>query len=681
MKRTLAEQTPNGQADRTDRLIDPRRVRLLLYILPALAALVVLPRVLTPEVGPIVREWPATETPIAIATRGLGNEHILTDIGNRITAVAWSRDNPPARTAVASALLEEGTVNDVVADEQRARIIAGGSGRRVQVLESGLTPLAGFSVNGSITGLALAPNGDILATFGIGAYSERYFVGRFSSTGEVRWETPVGFTTRALGYADGFTYFGTADSRVGVIDESGNELRRTTLRRPITVLETFPAIDGAVVGDEQGGLYVVTPSGDVTMDTTIGDFPIRAIAWDHEERVFVVGDGDGEVFVVSPDGDLLATSPAFDHGDRIVAIVESGEPGGGDYVAYSRSGRVAAVDPSAAVALATGRTLAFVRVVATIVAVVAFLALVASAINPVRRGAMWVGRQIHRSRLAYLLLLPSIVTLAIFSYYPIVTAFYYSFTNFTLASPLRFVGFANYVRLASDPYFWKGMGNLLRILITQVLKEVTMPLLIAELVFWLRNKRHQYFFRTAFIVPSIVPGVVMVLLWRMIYDPSVGLINQILNGVGLQELATAWLGNEATAIWAVIFAGFPWIGVFAFLVYLGGLINISQDIFDAAKIDGIGVIERFRRIEFPMLRPQFRIILFFAYVASIQSFANIWIFTRGGPGSATYVPGLQMFIKVSEGNYGYASAIGVVLFLMAFIGTVLNFRFGKKVDE
>jgi ABC-type sugar transport system permease subunit len=129
-------------------------------------------------------------------------------------------------------------------------------------------------------------------------------------------------------------------------------------------------------------------------------------------------------------------------------------------------------------------------------------------------------------------------------------------------------------------------------------------------------------------------------------------------------------------------AGFPWIGAFAFLVYFGGLINISKELYDAAKIDGASAWTRFWRMELPLLKPQLRILLFFSYLGSIQSYASIYVYTRGGPGFATYVPGLQMYLTISdEGNYGYASALGVVLFIIVFAGTVMNFRFNRRVSS
>jgi raffinose/stachyose/melibiose transport system permease protein len=168
----------------------------------------------------------------------------------------------------------------------------------------------------------------------------------------------------------------------------------------------------------------------------------------------------------------------------------------------------------------------------------------------------------------------------------------------------------------------------------------------------------------------------------MMYDPYSGLINNLLVLVGLESWQHAWLGEADYAMWSIIFAGFPWITAFPFLVYMGGLINIDKDIFDAADIDGVSGMQRFFRIDLPLIRPQIRIILFFAYLGAIQMYSSIWVYTRGGPGHATYVPALQMYYQISNGaNLGYASAIGLVLFFIVLVGTLSRFRFGKTATD
>ena len=167
----------------------------------------------------------------------------------------------------------------------------------------------------------------------------------------------------------------------------------------------------------------------------------------------------------------------------------------------------------------------------------------------------------------------------------------------------------------------------------------------------------------------------MVLLWKMIYNPSIGLINQSLTALGLERYTHAWLAEESLAIWSIVFAGFPWVNVFAFLILLGGLLNINRNIFEAATIDGITIWGRFRRIDVPLIMPQIKLLIVFVFIGSIQDFTGVLVFTGGGPGISTYVPALQMFFQTAEGaNLGYAASIGVFLFVLVLGATVVNLK-------
>ena len=148
--------------------------------------------------------------------------------------------------------------------------------------------------------------------------------------------------------------------------------------------------------------------------------------------------------------------------------------------------------------------------------------------------------------------------------------------------------------------------------------------------------------------------------------------------MGLNQFRRAWLGNEDTAIWAIVGVGFPFVSAFAFLIFIGGLLSINVDYFDAAKVDGASWWQRFIHMDVPLLLPQFRILLFFATIGAVQGFAGVFILTRGGPGTATYVPALQMYLRIAEGDFGYASAIGVVLFALIMILTLFILRFRRN---
>jgi ABC-type sugar transport system permease subunit len=180
----------------------------------------------------------------------------------------------------------------------------------------------------------------------------------------------------------------------------------------------------------------------------------------------------------------------------------------------------------------------------------------------------------------------------------------------------------------------------------------------------------------------IVPGVVGILLWVNVYDPNIGLANQVLSAIGLGDFTRYWLGDARTAIWAIVFMGFPWVSAFALLIFYGGLISIPAEIFDSAALDGASTMRRILGIDLPLLLGQVRLLLILTFIATVQEFAAIFLTTGGGPGSSTYVPSLELYYQaVRFNNFGAASAIGAVLFIVILGGTILNLRYVKSSVE
>src|SRR5207247_7741456 len=112
--------------------------------------------------------------------------------------------------------------------------------------------------------------------------------------------------------------------------------------------------------------------------------------------------------------------------------------------------------------------------------------------------------------------------------------------------------------------------------------------------------RLQYWLRTSFVIPMVMPGIAVILLWVQMYDPNIGLLNQVLDATGLSPWKHSWLGEENVALGSIIFLGFPWVSVLPFLIYLGGLMAVPQEIFDAATVDGAGPLSRLWRIDVPL---------------------------------------------------------------------------------
>lgn len=286
----------------------------------------------------------------------------------------------------------------------------------------------------------------------------------------------------------------------------------------------------------------------------------------------------------------------------------------------------------------------------------------------------------------YLFLLPVLSLLIIFKYIPFGMSFQKSFYNWNGANLDTFIGFQNYMEAFQDRIFLQSIGKALIVMVVQVGITVSIPLVTAELLFAMKSKRAQYVVRTAFTFPMVVPGVVVILLWKWILGGDTGVLNNILNSIGLSQLANPWLGDTKTALPAILAIGFPWIGIAAlggmqFLVYFGALQGIAGDLLEAAKLDGVNIWQRFWKIDVPMLASQLKLMVTLVVISSLQIFESIFILTKGGPGTSTMVPAVYMYEQgFTYRRMGYCSALGIILFGFILILTVFNNKFLKKAE-
>lgn len=294
-----------------------------------------------------------------------------------------------------------------------------------------------------------------------------------------------------------------------------------------------------------------------------------------------------------------------------------------------------------------------------------------------------LGKTLWRFRLAYLLLIPTFILLILFNYIPVFMAFTRAFTNWSkdnyTLSQLKFIGLDNFKLMISEGYFLIGLGNLAILLVTAIIKVLTVPVIVAYLVYTMSSGKKKYVFRFLLVLPMVVPSVVNALLWNQIYDPSIGLLNQLLGRIGLENLQHVWLGDQKTALWAIIFVGFPFVNALAFLVFYGGFLDIDSAMIEAARVDGAGRWKTFWSIQLPLIKPQIKMMLLLTFIGTVQDFTNIYLLTGGGPGKSTYVPGLELYFNAAQfGRYGYACALGLIMFLFILIPTIINMR-RKKV--
>lgn len=654
-----------------------RRNRVARWVLLALAGLAVLGNLafflvvdrLTGE--PLLSAAAGQSQGVVLATP-VDGQRILTATRDD-ELILMAAGEPVARTQLDSLI---GAIA-AMSDGRGGHLFAAGTADgTVVMLDGNFNPVRELRVEGRVVGLAAMPSGDLLVAHGVGAFSDRYFVSSFPKDAtEPNISTQVGFTIGGLVALGDTAIFGTADSRVGAIPTGTGEIAWTvTVRSPITRLLAIDESERVLAGSENGDLTLLDARGTADWTTNVSAYPIRGLAFDGETDTYIAGDARGNIVALDDTGQALLTREAAEIDIEAVLPAEAG-----GLLVVPREGAWRTLNPGAIGAV---RQLAQLRVAWLLFNVTVLLAVIVTEIVAVERWRVATRRRLQtvwRSRLAYLFLLPAMGLIALFSYYPAGLAFYYSLTNFSVRSVTEFIGLENYRDvLFEDAYFRAGLVNMVIIVVTSIVKTITVPLLVAELIFWLRNSVHQYVFRTLFVLPAVVPDLVFTLMWRQVYDPNTGLLNQLLGVMGLSAFQRAWLGEEDTAIWAIVGVGFPFVSAFAFLIFLGGLLSINSEYFDAAKVDGARWWQRLMQIDLPLLSPQFRILLFFAVVGAVQSLANVFILTGGGPGTATYVPALQMYLRISDGDFGYASAVGVVLFVLIILLTLVILRFRRN---
>ncbi|MGC8972482.1 MAG: carbohydrate ABC transporter permease [bacterium] len=290
-------------------------------------------------------------------------------------------------------------------------------------------------------------------------------------------------------------------------------------------------------------------------------------------------------------------------------------------------------------------------------------------------------KSMYKNKFIYISLIPTFALLLTFNYYPAINALYHSLFEWDGIGYEKFIGIGNFINLFRDPVFIIALKNVLILAIAGVSISLTFPLLAAELTFNLRNLKMQYLYRTMFVVPMVVPGVVGLLLWGFIYRPD-GLLNAILERVGLGNLCRPWLGDFNTALYAIIFIGFPWIGSFNYLIYLAGLQSISRELFESSIIDGATRLQQIFYIDIPMILGQVKLILILTIIGVMQGYTTQVVLTQGGPGYATMVPGMHMYNSAFQYyKMGYGCAIGTFLFGVILILTIISRKYIQAPTE
>jgi len=283
----------------------------------------------------------------------------------------------------------------------------------------------------------------------------------------------------------------------------------------------------------------------------------------------------------------------------------------------------------------------------------------------------------------YWIVFPSLALLLTFVYLPVVWAFSKSLYEFEIGAGAEFVGLQNYIEIFRyDPTTLKSFANMAFLTFFAVCVRLTIPLVVAKLIFVLPQERWRYLYRVIFLVPVVVPGVAVQLIWFGLIYGDAGLLNSLLHHLGLSEWTRGWLSDPSTALVCCALVGFPFVGGFEVLVYYAGLSSIPESVGEAARLEGCVGLRKFFLIDIPLVMSQLKLILILTVIGGVQGFENLLVLTRGGPGFETMVPGLWMYFNAfSFQRFGYACAMGVLLFILILGVTVANMRYFKSSEE
>lgn len=285
-----------------------------------------------------------------------------------------------------------------------------------------------------------------------------------------------------------------------------------------------------------------------------------------------------------------------------------------------------------------------------------------------------MGRLLRRAEV-YVLLLPMLLLMAVFVYLPILANIRFSFYRWSSLSPVwTYVGGANYARLFGDPLFWSALQHNLVYALVSLLVQVGFGLVLAALLEApLFSRRLSGFFRVALFVPSILPITVIGLLWQLIYQPGFGLLNALLEAVGLGGLARAWLGEEGSALLSVVAVSqWQWTGYIAVL-FVVAIRAIPRELYEAAEIDGAGLVRQFFAITVPSVRQTTFVMVMITIFGAIKVFDIVWVMTGGGPNDSSHTLGTYMYRSAFQADaVGYGAAVAVVMLALSAVFGLLN---------
>ncbi len=284
---------------------------------------------------------------------------------------------------------------------------------------------------------------------------------------------------------------------------------------------------------------------------------------------------------------------------------------------------------------------------------------------------------------AYLFIAPAMFFFCLYILYPVIFVTTHSAYQWATLSSMEFVGFANYKELFKDSTFWTSIKNSAIWIVVTVPVQACLGFILAYIIEErIGRKKHgkkgisKAIFRTVFFIPVVTSVTVVAIVWSKIFQPYQGILGYYMNKWLNMPVTINVLGDAGRALWGVMLANiWEWTG-WSMIMYIGGLSQISDDMKEAARIDGATIWQELRYVYLPSLASVHKSLLMLGVIGSLQTYALVSVMTGGGPNHATEMPGTYIFLKgFTQNQMGYACTISVAVLLVALILTVVQVRF------
>lgn len=278
-----------------------------------------------------------------------------------------------------------------------------------------------------------------------------------------------------------------------------------------------------------------------------------------------------------------------------------------------------------------------------------------------------MNRTLNRWR-TWVWVLPAVILLLVFVYYPIVDNIRLSLFSWSAFSAKpTFVGLDNYRTAAADPVFCRSLLNNTLFAVTSLVFQVGFSLVLAAVLEEFVHQRLRGVLRTIYFIPAVISITVSGILFSFIYNPQIGLLNSALSAIGLDSWTHAWLGEQGTAMWSIIgMSQWQSFGYTAVL-FVVAIQRVPREFYEAAKVDGAGAVRSFFTVTVPLVREMTTLIIILTISGAFLVFNEVMVMTAGGPSNSSQVLGTWLYRNAfMNDDMGYAAAIATVIFVITF---------------